>query len=239
MSQRPASLSGQVKARYVQRMFSAISPRYDLMNRLMTGWQDSRWRRLAVAELGVPPGGIVLDVGTGTGDFLPLLVAAAPGVRAVGADFTYDMMAAGRDKLAACDGRAVFTAGDALHLPFANDIFDGAINGFVLRNVADLARTFREMRRVIRPGGRVVCLEITWPQTPIFRRAFGLYFSRLVPLVGGVISGRPDAYAYLPASVERFLSPPELQAVMQTAGLRHVRFRLLALGTVAIHAGDK
>jgi demethylmenaquinone methyltransferase/2-methoxy-6-polyprenyl-1,4-benzoquinol methylase len=220
-------------------MFAAISPRYDLMNRLMTGWQDRRWRRLAVAELAVPPDGVVLDVGTGTGDFLPLLVEAAPGARAVGADFTYAMMAAGRDKLDGCAGRAAFTAGDALHLPFAEDTFHGVINGFLLRNVADLTQSFREMRRVIRPGARVVCLEITWPQTPGFRQVFQFYFSRLVPLIGGLVSRRPAAYRYLPASVEHFVSPAGLKATMETAGLRDVRFRRLALGTVTIHMGTK
>jgi demethylmenaquinone methyltransferase/2-methoxy-6-polyprenyl-1,4-benzoquinol methylase len=220
-------------------MFAAISPRYDLMNRLMTGGQDQRWRRLAVAELAVPPDGVVLDVGTGTGDFLPVLVAAAPGARAVGTDFTYAMMAEGRGKLVGWAGRAAFTAGDALHLPFADDTFDGVINGFVLRNLADLAQAFREMHRVIRPGARVVCLEITWPQTPGFRQAFWFYFSRLVPVVGGLISGQPDAYRYLPASVEHFASPAELKAMMEEAGLRDVRFHLLALGTVTIHVGVK
>lgn len=225
------------EAHYITRMFAAISHRYDLMNRLMTGWQDQRWRRLAVQELGAPTGSLVLDVGTGTGDFLPLLVAA--GYRAVGADFTYAMMAQGRKKLANPVKHTAFVAGDALALPFPDETFDGLVNGFLLRNLADLPRGLAEMRRVVKPGARVVCLEITNPTLPVFRQLFDLYFGRLVPLLGGLISGRPDAYTYLPESVRRFVSPDQLKALMEAAGLRHVRYRRLALGTVTIHVGTK
>lgn len=217
-------------------MFSAIAHRYDLMNRLMTGWQDQKWRRLAVQELGAPARGLVLDVGTGTGDFLPLLAAA--GYRAVGADFTCAMMVQGRRKLNN-DTSTSFAAGDALTLPFADEVFDGLVNGFLLRNLADLPRGLAEMRRVVKPGARVVCLEITNPTLPVFRQLFGVYFGRLVPIVGGLISGRPDAYTYLPDSVRRFVSPDQLKALMEATGLRHVRYRRLALGSVAIHVGTK
>ncbi len=223
------------KAQYVARMFSAIAHRYDLMNRLMSGWQDQRWRRLAVQELGAPPGGLVLDVGTGTGDFLPLLVEA--GYRVVGVDFTYAMMARAREKLAGRIGRATLVAGDALALPFPDEVFDGLVNGFLLRNLADLPQGLAEMQRVVKPGAPVVCLEITSPTMPVFREAFSLYFGHLVPVIGGLISGRPDAYAYLPESVRGFVNPDQLQALMEAAGLRQVRYRRLALGTVTIHVG--
>jgi len=224
------------------------------MNRLMSMGQDQRWRQLVVQELRASAGGdesvrssmtkpradssgLVLDVGTGTGDFLPLLVEA--GFRAIGVDFTYAMMARGRKKLADRVKPMAFVAGDALALPFADETFDGLVNGFLLRNLADLSRGLAEMCRVVKPGARVVCLEITNPTLPVFRQLFGLYFGRLVPLLGGLISGRPDAYTYLPESVRRFVSPDQLKALMEAAGLRHVRYRRLALGTVTIHVGTK
>ncbi len=234
-------------------MFAAIAHRYDLMNWLMTLGQDQAWRREAVAHVAPPVGGVMLDVGTGTGDFLPLLADAAPGVRAVGVDFTYAMMATGREKLiadrrktllisgqrSAFGGHWLFVAGDALCLPFPDDTFDGLVNGFLLRNVVDLRQALAEMRRVVKPGRRVVCLEITNPTLPVFRDLFHYYFHHLVPIIGGIISGRPEAYAYLPESVARFVAPVDLARLMEEVGLSQVRYRLLALGTVAIHVGIK
>jgi len=226
----PAAKSG-----YVSRMFGSIAKHYDLMNRVMTAGMDRGWRRAAVKALAPTPGGLVLDVGTGTGDFLDLL--SQLGCRAVGADFSLPMMLAGRARRAA-DGRAApLLAGDALALPFADGTFDGLVNGFLLRNVADLDQAFSELRRVLRPGAAAVCLEITWPRAPIFRQAFGLYFGRLVPLVGRAISGDPEAYSYLPASVAAFVTASELAERMREAGFREVSYRTLALGTVAIHRG--
>jgi len=226
----PAAKSG-----YVSRMFGSIAGHYDLMNRLMTAGMDRGWRRAAVRALAPVPGSLILDVGTGTGDFLDLL--AERDCRAVGTDFSLPMMLAGRARRAA-DGRAApLLAGDALALPFADQSFDGLLNGFLLRNVADLDRALSELRRVLKPGAAAVCLEITWPRAPIFRQAFGLYFGRLVPLVGRAISGDPEAYSYLPRSVAAFVTAPELAERMRTAGFREVTYRTLALGTVAIHRG--
>jgi demethylmenaquinone methyltransferase/2-methoxy-6-polyprenyl-1,4-benzoquinol methylase len=220
-------------------MFGAIAGRYDLMNRLMTGGRDGAWRREAVTLAAVPAGGRALDVGTGTGDFLPLLSRAAPGVFAVGADFTWEMMCAGREKLDPYHHNATFTAADALALPFPDDTFDAVVNGFLLRNVADLRAALAEMVRVARPGGRVVCLEITRPTLPVFRAVFRLYFHRIVPLLGGLISGRPTAYRYLPRSVEGFVSPQELADLLSDVGLRDVRYWRRGLSTVTLHLGVK
>jgi demethylmenaquinone methyltransferase/2-methoxy-6-polyprenyl-1,4-benzoquinol methylase len=233
------TLTGEAKARYVRDMFGQIAGRYDVMNRLMTGFQDQAWRRLAVTAVAVPPGGIILDVGTGTGDFLPLLTHAAPGARAVGVDLTFAMMDAGRAKLTEADGRAGYVQGDALRLPFADDSFDGLVNGFLLRNVADLRQTLAEMRRVIKPGARAVLLEITPVDTPVWGDVFRVYFGRVVPRLGGMIAGAPDAYTYLPQSVERFVSADELRRLMTEVGFRDVRYTKLMLNTVALHIGEK
>ena len=223
--------------RDVADMFAGIARRYDLMNALMTLGRDQAWRRRAVAELGRCPGGLALDVGTGTGDFLPLLSAA--GWHAVGLDLTAAMMQAGREKLERCDGRGAFLAGDALRLPFPDGSFDGVINGFLLRNVADVRGALAEMRRVLRPGGRLVCLEIIWPTQPLVREAFSLHLGHLVPLLGRLISGHEDAYSYLPRSVAAFMGARPLAELMREVGLAEVRCRRLALGCIALHRGRK
>lgn len=231
------------KASYVRRMFGRIARRYDLMNWLMTLGMDRRWRRAALAELGCRPGDVVLDVGTGTLDFPALLVRH--GYRAVGVDLTLPMMLAGRCKLS--DGRdgggltaaTELAVADAQRLPFGDCVFSAVCNGFLLRNVADVSVALSEMTRVLRPGGRLVCLELTWPRSPLFRQAFAVYFGKVVPLLGGVVAGDREAYTYLPRSVAAFVSPTALAQLMEAAGLEDVRYRLLGFGTVALHVGRK
>jgi len=227
-------LKGEAKAGYVRAMFGRISPRYDLMNRLMTFGLDQGWRRRVVAEAAVPPGGRVLDVATGTGD---IALAFGPDVRVVGADFCEPMLTIGRCK---AGQRAVaFAAGDALALPFANGSFHAVTSGFAMRNVADIGAAFAEMQRVTRPGGRVVCLEVARPRQALVRWGHSLYFGRVVPVLGRLVAGQPAAYAYLPASAGRFPPPPELAAIMEAAGWRQVRYTLVGLGAAAIHVGVK
>lgn len=218
-------------------MFTAIAPRYDLMNRLMTLGRDQVWRR-AVAQLcALPRGGRLLDVATGTGDIAYEVLRLDPTARPVGLDLTREMMRYGKDKHTALS--VPFTEGDALALPFGANAFDAACSGFMMRNVVDIRAAFAEQARVVKPGGKVVCLEITLPHTPIFGDLFRLYFFRLVPLIGGAISGQRTAYTYLPQSVAIFPQPPELQRIMTEAGLHEVRYRLAMFGTVAIHWGTK
>jgi demethylmenaquinone methyltransferase / 2-methoxy-6-polyprenyl-1,4-benzoquinol methylase len=218
-------------------MFARIAGRYDLMNRLMSMGRDGAWRRTVVALAALKPGARILDVATGTGDMMVEALKLNPGVTAVGSDFTFEMMRAGQGKPGA--QRIRWCAADALHLPFASGCFDAVTSGFGVRNFVDREQAFREQCRVLKPSGRVVCLEISKPPRNVLAPFFRLYFNRLVPLLGGIISGQPDAYRYLPQSVNEFLTPEELQAVMERAGLRNVRYRRLMLGTVAIHTGEK
>jgi demethylmenaquinone methyltransferase/2-methoxy-6-polyprenyl-1,4-benzoquinol methylase len=138
------------------------------------------------------------------------------------------------------NGRPIFWAeGDALHLPFSENSFDAVLNGFMLRNVVDVRATLAEQTRVVRPGGRVVCLEMTWPRSPLFRPLFRLYFAGIVPIVGRLLTGYREAYRYLPHSVEVFMSPDELASTMEQVGLTQVRYRSMMMKTVTLHVGVK
>jgi demethylmenaquinone methyltransferase/2-methoxy-6-polyprenyl-1,4-benzoquinol methylase len=218
-------------------MFGAIAPRYDLMNRLMTLGRDQVWRRTVVRLCALPPGGRLLDVATGTGDIAYEALRADPAARVVGLDLTPEMMLLGRRKQR---GRSFpFIEGDGLALPFGDNTFDAAASGFMMRNVVDIKLAFEEQMRVVRPGGRVVCLEITLPHTPVLGRLIEIYFFHVVPFVGWMISGHREAYMYLPESVAAFPSPPELRRVIESVGLRDVRYRTAMFGTIAIHWGVK
>ena len=230
-------LQGPERAQYVQGMFARISARYDVMNRLMTGGRDIAWRRKVVrlAELG--PNAHLLDVATGTGDILIEALKQQPQVLAIGSDFTFEMMLRGKPKAGA--ERVAWNTADALHLPFPDSTFDAVTSGFGVRNFIDREQAFREQRRVLKPGGRVICLEISKPPKNLLRPFFLFFFNKIVPFVGGLISGQRDAYTYLPQSVNEFLTPDELRASMERAGLREVTYRRLMMSTVAIHVGTK
>ncbi|TML66405.1 MAG: class I SAM-dependent methyltransferase [Actinobacteria bacterium] len=209
-------------------MFDRIAPVYDLMNRVMTAGLDGRWRRLT-AEAVVRPGDRVLDACCGTGDLA--LAAERAGGRVVGLDFSERMLERARRKSASVE----WVRGDLLELPFEDASFDAATVGFGVRNVADLERSLRELRRVLRPGGRLGILEITTPRGPL-RLFYRLWFDAIVPLLGKLLRGG-SAYTYLPASVRRFPGPKELAALLERAGFGGVSFRLLAGGIVALHTG--
>jgi demethylmenaquinone methyltransferase/2-methoxy-6-polyprenyl-1,4-benzoquinol methylase len=222
----------------VRAMFARIAPRYDLMNAVMTGGRDQAWRRTA-ARLGAPaPGGLVLDLATGTADLALAFLGETPARGVLGVDFVEGMLALARDKLAARGERRVrLLAADALALPFPDGAFACVASAFLLRNLADLGAGLAEMRRVTAPGGSVVALEITQPTLPGWRAAFRLYFHHVVPAVGALLARDRAAYTYLPRSVDRFVAPRELARLMEGAGLRNVRFVRVALGTVTIHVG--
>ena len=228
---------------YVRRMFDAIAARYDRANRLMTFGLDQGWRRLAVAQVAEGVGGTVsrpmlLDVGTGTGDFLPILQRRFPGALVVGVDFSVRMMRAGRNKAASLRGGG-FAGADALRLPFSDDAFDGITTGFTMRNVADLPAALRELHRVARPGARLACLEVAQPSNALVRLGHRIYFNSIVPLIGGAISGNRRAYTYLPQSAERFPRPGELCDLLRAAGWRQPHYRLVGLGAAAVHTATK
>jgi len=230
------------KAAYVNTMFDTIAPRYDLMNRLMTFGMDRRWRNYVVAEAAPPTGGSALDVATGTGD---IAIALARRVGAAGSviasDFSEGMMRPGPAKAERAGVGAIvrFMAADALDLPFPDATFDCVTMGFAMRNVTDIERAFREMCRVTKPGGRVVCLEVAKPGVPPVRFLHQCYFNRIVPLLGKIITGHGEAYRYLPESARNFPPPSALKAIMERADLRAVRFHRMSLGAVAVHTGTK
>lgn len=230
---------GPDKARQVSEMFTRIAGRYDLMNGLMTFGMHRSWRRVAARETIAAPEGAALDLATGTGDLALDLAAIHPHRAIFGADFARGMLARAREKLRRADpeGRIRLVAADALALPFSDRSFACVTSAFLLRNLADLELGLREMKRVTRPGGPVVALEITQATAPWFAPLFRLYFHGVVPRLGQIVAGDATAYTYLPRSVDRFVTPQELERLMEKVGLREVKHVALGLGTVTVHTG--
>jgi len=227
---------GRLPAPEVQAMFDRIAPRYDMLNRVMTAGLDRRWRESAAAAADVAAGESALDVCTGTGDLaFSLATRVTSAGRVVGADFSENMLERARAKAVVRDTPIEFVQADALALPFDDNAFDAATVAFGIRNVSDLGTGIAEMARVVRPGGRVVILEITTPKH--LRRFYQLWFDRVVPVLGRLLGKDGAAYGYLPASVKRFPEPYALAAEMSNAGLDDVRWQLFAGGIVALHYG--
>ena len=241
---RHATTQGAIRPRDdVRAMFDRIVPRYDLMNRLMTGGRDVAWRRLAVREAlrGRDPAEVrILDVATGTGD-LALALRSAGATDVVGLDFSASMLVEAIRKEAAADGdqRVSWVEGDAMSLPCADESFEAVTVAFGLRNMPSYPAALGEMWRVLRPGGTLVCLETTPLQAPMLRAVFDWYFARVVPMVGGMLSGDADAYRYLPASATAFPDADALGQMMLEAGFSRVRYLRRGLGTVALHVATK
>ena len=229
----PAPSSGRLEEGQVRAMFDRIASVYDVMNSVMTAGMHHRWRRRAADLARVGPGDKVLDVATGTGDLaVELASRVTPGGEVVGMDFAEAMLELARRKAP----ELRFEQGNALALVYPDDRFDAATVGFGARNFADLEQGLREMARVVRPGGRVVVLEITTPTRPPLSTFFRLWFDRVVPQIGKV-AGDPDAYEYLPSSVRRFPAARELAAAMTRCGMQDVGWILTAGGIIAIHHG--
>jgi len=219
-------------------MFDRIAGRYDLLNSVMTAGLHHRWRQRAADRAALGPGDAALDVCCGTGDLaLELGRRVLPGGHVVGSDFSEPMLDLAREKAGERDDAGVrFEWADALRLPYDSGRFDAVTVGFGVRNLSDLDRGLAEMRRVLRPGGRLVILEITQPARPPLSTFYSLWFDRAVPVLGR-LAGDPEAYSYLPESVRGFPSPRGLAGKMDAAGLEGIRWTVLAGGIIAIHSG--
>src|SRR3989442_8769118 len=230
------------KRPYVQRFFGRIAPIYDLMNRLMSLGLDRRWRAFAARYLALGTGEIGLDLGTGTADLaIAVIRRSGPGTRMIGMDITPEMLEQGRLKVArlGLQDRIELRLGDAEHIDLPDNSVDGCCSAFTVRNLTDIRQGFSEMLRVVRPGGRVVCLEISHPPGKIFGTLFHFYFYRLAPLFGTIIGKAFEEYNYLPHSLTSFPDAPALKAIMEEVGWSDVHFYRLTGGIVTVHVGTK
>lgn len=229
------------RERYVQDLFRRVAPRYDFLNRLLSFRRDVGWRRFTAGHSGLQSGDKALDVATGTGDlaFDLAKVVGAEG-EIVGLDFSAEMLAIAREK-AEDNGKAprcTFVQGNALDLPFEDDAFAAATIAFGLRNVVDRERALLEMRRVVRPGGRVLVLEFSQPVWPPFRHLYLFYFQRILPFIGRLVQGDKDTYQYLPDTVLQFPDQEALAGTMRQLGFTDVRYYNLTGGISCLHVGE-
>ena len=228
------NLEGRERAQYVQSMFARIAPRYDLMNRLMTGGQDVKWRERVIQLAGLKPSASLLDLGTGTGDLAREALRQQPRAKVTAADFTLEMMQAGKN-----NANISWSAADALKLPFENTTFDAVVSGFLMRNVVDLQQALTEQHRILKNGGRIVILDTTRPKKNWLSPFIHFHMHIIIPALGGLLSGFRDAYQYLPDSTEGFATAEELAARMAASGFKKINFKRLMFGTIAIHWGEK
>ena len=220
----------------VESMFARIAGRYDLLNRTLSMGIDQRWRKRVLAQAGELEGARVADLCCGTGDLA--LLFASRGARVVGADFTLPMVARAPAKRKPQHETSVFVQGDALRMPLATDSMDAASVAFGIRNVADRRACMAEMARIVRPGGKVLILEFTTPKGRIFGGAYKAYFTRILPRIGGMVSGDRGAYEYLPATVLAWPSPEELAGEMEQEGLANARFERMTGGIACLHVAE-
>jgi demethylmenaquinone methyltransferase/2-methoxy-6-polyprenyl-1,4-benzoquinol methylase len=218
-------------------MFDRIASRYDLMNRLMTFGRDDAWRRCVVRAANLSHGGRLLDAGAGTGSISLEAIRRHPGITAVASDFTLGMMQVGKTRAGGM--RLRWCGADALHLPFADDAFDAVVSGYLIRNVTDPHAAIAEQVRVVKRGGRIVCLDTSPAPDNLLRPASVFFLRHVIPRMGKWITGDASAYTYLPESTQAFLSPEALTGVMRSAGLVNVQWQTFMMGNMAVHAGTK
>jgi demethylmenaquinone methyltransferase / 2-methoxy-6-polyprenyl-1,4-benzoquinol methylase len=236
----PSPTPGTPEKQAVRSMFDRIAPRYDLLNRLLSGGTDVRWRRRAVDELGLGGPARLLDLCTGTADLLIEGLGRDERLSGVGADLSEGMLRRGRAKLGRTGllARAALVGADGERLPFRADSFEGALVAFGIRNIGERERALGEIFRVLRPGGRLVVLEFSMPRGRL-GHAYRFYFRHVLPRIGGLVSGDAEAYRYLPASVAAFPEPPAFGALLEEAGFTAVRWTALTAGIAHLHRADK
>ncbi len=221
----------------MKKMFSSISKRYDLINALMTFGQDRIWRRMVIAAADLPPAGSLLDIGTGTGKIALEALAHDPTLRVAAADLTLGMMKVGREY--AKEDQVGWCCADALDLPFHDKTFDAVTSGYLVRNVPDINKSFSEQFRVVKPGGRVVCLDTSPPPDNLMKPFVMLHLKVIIPILGGLVSGKWDAYRYLPKSTRSFKTPEELAQIMDSLGFTDISYHRYMFGTIVILKGTR
>jgi demethylmenaquinone methyltransferase/2-methoxy-6-polyprenyl-1,4-benzoquinol methylase len=230
---------GTDKSAYVREMFARIAPRYDATNKVISAGMDEGWRRRTIALLQPPHNGRIVDLCCGTGDIVFHLVRTDPTLRVTGVDFCEPMLEGARARAVGASGEIDFVEGDVMQLPFADNSFDGATMGFAMRNVADIDTTLREVERVLKPGARFVNLDMSKAPNAVWKACFDLYFYRIVPLLGGLVSGSRQAYTYLPNSLTHHPNADALRDRFTAAGFENAGFVRLMGGAVAVHYGSK
>ena len=230
---------GTDKSAYVREMFARIAPRYDATNKVISAGMDEGWRRRTIALLRPPHNGRIVDLCCGTGDIVFHLVRTDPTLRVTGVDFCEPMLEGARARALRASGEIDFVEGDVMQLPFADNSFDGATMGFAMRNVADIDTTLREVERVLKPGARFVNLDMSKAPNAVWKACFDLYFYRIVPLLGGLVSGSRQAYTYLPNSLTHHPNAEALRDRFTAAGFENAGFVRLMGGAVAVHYGSK
>ena len=220
-----------------QALFSRIASRYDLVNHIMTGWQDNRWRRFAVKKLQLPANPKVLDIGSGNGQIVNEIYRQFPDASCVAADLTLEMMKIGKSRHE--NGQTTWVSSDAGNLSFQESSFDGVISGFLIRNLADISSGFQSQYRILKSGGRIAVLDTSRPPNHILAPVIRFYMKKAIPIIGGLIAGDRTAYQYLNDSTLGFLRAQEVAEVMKETGFRDVNYRQFAFGMISVHWGRK
>ena len=218
-------------------LFTRIARQYDLINHLLTGWQDIRWRRAAVKQLHLPPSSTLLDIGSGNGQIIQEAARQYPGCRCVAADLTQAMMVIGLQRTVEIN--AHWSSADSAYLPFPEGVFDGVISGFLVRNLADIISGLKDQYRVLKPGGRIAVLDTTKPPKHILAPLIRFYMTKVIPTIGGLLTGYREAYTYLNDSTVGFLRAEELAAYLAAVGFKKVAYQQFTFGMITVHWGEK